>query len=206
MPQGFVHARIFREPGKHLWSLQEPACRRPRQHRLPHMGVARTDQHPQHDSVRHRRDPGERPNIARPSKVIVGAVTGSLRRPEVALCGLYRGRELEIVGRTVPLNPTQAAELAVYLKPAGVRHPWPDEIGPGHWGRGARKVAIVKVKPVVVAEVAADAAKQGDHYRHPLRFHRVRADLTPNDVDRLDAEAAELLRRDWPVAVCRSHS
>jgi hypothetical protein len=45
----------------------------------------------------------------------------------------------------------------------------------------------VKVKPVVVAEVAADADKQGDQYRHPLRFHRVHADLTPSDVDRLDA-------------------
>lgn len=119
--------------------------------------------------------------------MIVGAVTGSLKHPEVAVCGLYRGSDLEIVGRAVPLTPTQATELAAALKPAGARHPWPDEIGPGHWGRGAKQVAIVKVKPVVVAEVAADAAKQGDHYRHPLRFHRVRADLTPNDIDRLDA-------------------
>jgi ATP-dependent DNA ligase len=65
-------------------------------------------------------------------EVIVGAVTGSINQPEVAVCGRYRGRELEIVGRTVPLSPTQAAELAAALKPAGVRHPWPDEIGPGH--------------------------------------------------------------------------
>jgi ATP-dependent DNA ligase len=123
--------------------------------------------------------------------VIVGAVTGSLTRPEVAVCGLYRGRELEIVGRTVPLSPTQAAELAVALKPAGVRHPWPDEIGPGHWGRGAKKVAIVKVKPVVVVEVAADAAKQGDHYRHPLRFHRLRPDLRPEDLPPVPHQGAD---------------
>jgi hypothetical protein len=117
--------------------------------------------------------------------VIVGAATGSINQPEVAVCGRYRGRDLEIVGRTVPLNPTQATELAAALKPAGARHPWPDEIGPGHWGRGAKKVAIVKVKPVVVAEVAADAAKQGDHYRHPLRFHRLRAELRPEDLPTL---------------------
>jgi ATP-dependent DNA ligase len=118
-------------------------------------------------------------------EVIVGAVTGSIEHPEVLVCGRYRGRDLEIVGRTVPLTPPQAAEVAAAVTPAGARHPWPDEIGAGHWGRGAKKVAVVKVKPVVVAEVAADAAMQGDHYRHPLRFHRIRADLTPNDVDEL---------------------
>jgi len=118
-------------------------------------------------------------------EVVIGAVAGSIERPEVVVCGRYRGSELEIIGRTVPLNPTQAAELAAILKPAGARHPWPDEIGADYWGRDAKKVTIVKVRPVVVAEVAADAAKQGDRYRHPLRFHRVRVDLTPNDVERL---------------------
>lgn len=83
----------------------------------------------------------------------------------------YRGSDLEIVGRTVPLNPAQADELAAVLKPAGDRHPWPDEISAGYWGRGAKKVPIVKVRPLVVAEVVADAAMQGDHYGHPLRFH-----------------------------------
>jgi hypothetical protein len=120
-------------------------------------------------------------------EVIVGAMTGSIERPEVVVCGRYRVSDLEIIGQTVPLNPAQAAELARALKPAGVRHPWPDEIGAGHWGRGATGIPVVKVRPVVVAEVAADAAKQGNHHLHPLRFHRVRADLTPNDVDRLDA-------------------
>ena len=44
--------------------------------------------------------------------VICGAVTGSLARPEVVVAGRYRGKELEVVGRTVPLNDHQAAELA----------------------------------------------------------------------------------------------
>jgi hypothetical protein len=101
--------------------------------------------------------------------VIVGAVTGSIDRPEVVVCGRYRGSDLEIVGRTVPLNPAQAKELAACLKPAGDRHPWPDEIIAGYWGRGAKKISLVKVRPLVVAEVAADAAMQGDRYCHPLR-------------------------------------
>lgn len=52
----------------------------------------------------------------------------------------YRGSDLEIVGRTVPLNPAQAAELAAVLKPAGAQHPWPDEVGADHWGHRAQKV------------------------------------------------------------------
>jgi hypothetical protein len=38
---------------------------------------------------------------------------------------------------------------------------------------------IVKVRPTVVVEVAADAALQAGHYRHPLRLVRHRSDLEP---------------------------
>jgi ATP-dependent DNA ligase len=117
--------------------------------------------------------------------VICGAVTGSLLRPEVVIAGRYRGKVLEVVGRTVPLNDQQAAELAGLLKPAGARHPWPDEIGSGRWDGKNSKVPLVKVQPRVVIEVAADAARQGDHYRHPLRYLRPRADLEPGDVEQL---------------------
>ena len=34
-------------------------------------------------------------------EAIVGAVTGSLRQPEVLVVGPYRGKDLEVVGRTV---------------------------------------------------------------------------------------------------------
>jgi ATP-dependent DNA ligase len=43
------------------------------------------------------------------------------------------------------------------------------------------------VRPNVVVEVAADAALQTDHYRHPLRFVRHRSDLDPADVETLPA-------------------
>jgi ATP-dependent DNA ligase len=119
--------------------------------------------------------------------VIVGAVTGSLRHPEALVVGRYRGKELEVVGRTVRLGDDQAAEIGKLLRPAGQRHPWPDEIST-HWGQGS-KTPLIKVQPRLVVEVAADAALQAGHYRHPLRLVRHRTDLAPDDVDPLPADA-----------------
>jgi ATP-dependent DNA ligase len=119
-------------------------------------------------------------------EAIVGAVTGSLRAPEVLVVGRYRGKDLEVFGRTVKLKDEQAAEIGKLLKLAGPRHPWPDEIAT-HWGKGS-KTPMIKVQPRLVVEVAADAALQAGHYRHPLRLIRHRTDLTPDDVDTLPAE------------------
>jgi hypothetical protein len=80
-------------------------------------------------------------------EVIVGAVTGSLRRPGVLVVGRYRGKVLEVIGRTVKLKEAEAAAIAPLLKPAGARHPWPDEIST-HWGRGS-KTPMVKVQPKI---------------------------------------------------------
>jgi hypothetical protein len=52
-------------------------------------------------------------------EVIVGAVTGSLQRPEVLVVGRYRDRELEVVGRTVKLNDEQSGVIGALLKPGG---------------------------------------------------------------------------------------
>ena len=41
----------------------------------------------------------------------------------------------------------------------------------------------MKVRPNIVVEVAADAAMQAGHYRHPLRLLRHRSDMTPADVE-----------------------
>ncbi len=115
--------------------------------------------------------------------VIVGAVTGSLQRPEVLVVGRYRGKVLEVIGRTVQLKEDQSVAIGKLLKPAGPRHPWPDEIAT-HWGKGS-KTPMVKVQPRLVVEVAADAALQAGHYRHPLRLVRHRTDLTARDVESL---------------------
>ena len=70
------------------------------------------------------------------------------------------------------LTEAQSTAIGKLLKPAGARHPWPDQIGT-HWGRDS-KTPIVKVRPAMVVEVAADAALQAGHYRHPWRLVRCR--------------------------------
>ena len=116
------------------------------------------------------------------TEVVVGGVIGTLERPSQLVAGRYRDGELVVVGRTGPLSPAQAAELAAALSPAGPGHPWPERIGTGRFGGGRLSVALTRVEPVTVAEVGADAALTAGVFRHPLRFVRVRADLRPADV------------------------
>lgn len=120
------------------------------------------------------------------SEVIAGGVIGSLDRPSQLVGGLYREGELVVVGRTSPLSPHQAAELAEVLRPAGPDHPWPERIGTGRFGGGRLSVAVTRVVPDVVVEISADAALQAGVFRHPLRYVRIRPDLTPDDVPPLD--------------------
>ena len=116
------------------------------------------------------------------TEVLAGGVIGSLERPGLLVAGRYRDGELVVVGRTGPLSPAAAAELAAVLTPAGPDHPWPERIGTGRFGGGRLSVALTRVEPAVVVEVSADAALQAGVFRHPLRFVRVRADLRPEDV------------------------
>jgi ATP-dependent DNA ligase len=116
------------------------------------------------------------------SEVIAGGVIGPIERPSQLVAGLIRDGELVVVGRTSPLSPRQAAELASLILPAGDDHPWPDRIGTGRFGGGRLSVPLTKVEPSVVVEVSADAALQAGVFRHPVRYVRVRADLRPEDV------------------------
>jgi len=118
--------------------------------------------------------------------VIVGGVLGSIAHPEVVIVALYTSEgEPAMIGRTVPLRPDQSQQLAAVLEPARKGHPWPDEISSQRWGGRDSKKPLVKVTPVVVAEVSADAATQGGQVRHGMRFLRLRADLRPEDIPRL---------------------
>jgi ATP-dependent DNA ligase len=119
------------------------------------------------------------------TEVVAGGVIGPIERPSQLVAGRMRGGELVVVGRTSPLNPQQAAELATVLTPAGDDHPWPERIGTGRFGGGKLSVALTRVEPAVVVEVSADAAMQAGVFRHPLRYVRVRPDLRPEDVDPL---------------------
>ena len=115
-------------------------------------------------------------------EVIIGAITGSLERPDTVIAGLYRSGVLRIVGKSTPLTRTQSRELGALITAAGSEHPWPDEVSPSRFGSASDKIRLVKVEPVVVAEVLADNALQAGAYRHPLRFVRPRCDLTPEDL------------------------
>lgn len=116
------------------------------------------------------------------TEVVAGGVIGPIERPSQLVAGRYRDGELVVVGRSTPLSPAQAAELAAALRPAAADHPWPDRIGTGRFGGGRLSVPLTRVDPSVVVEVSADAALQAGVFRHPLRFVRVRADLRPEDL------------------------
>src|SRR6266498_763228 len=62
-------------------------------------------------------------------EVVVGGVLGPIEQPEVLVAGLYRGADLVVVGRSVPLTSAQSAELAAVLRPAKKGHPWPRRPG-----------------------------------------------------------------------------
>jgi hypothetical protein len=97
---------------------------------------------------------------------VVGGVLGPLSHPDVVIAGLYTDEgELVVVGRIMPLKPDQSAQLATVLIPAASGHPWPDEITSYRWGGPDSKEPLTKVEPVVVAEVAADAATQAGQAR-----------------------------------------
>lgn len=118
-------------------------------------------------------------------EVIIGAVIGPISRPDSVVAGLLCDWELVIVGKSVPLSRSQAAELARVLEPASPRHPWPDEVSSTRFGSSRDKVKLTKVEPNMVAEVLADSALQAGMWRHPLRFLRLRPDLTPADLPTL---------------------
>ena len=114
--------------------------------------------------------------------VIVGAVTGSLTRPERLILGLYRDGALHIVGGTSALSTTQQRLLAPLLTPAASDHPWPEVIGGGHVGYwGNKDVEVVRVQPDLVVEVAADTAFEHGRWRHVTTFIRPRPDVRPSD-------------------------
>jgi len=116
------------------------------------------------------------------TEVVVGGVLGPVGRPSQLVAGRHRDGELVVVGRTGPLSPAQAADLAGALMPAGPGHPWPERIGTGRFGGGRLSVELTRVEPVLVVEVAADAALHAGVFRHPLRYVRRRPDLRPPDL------------------------
>ncbi|MFJ2825963.1 hypothetical protein ACIO7M_33400 [Streptomyces toxytricini] len=81
----------------------------------------------------------------------------------------------------MPLRPDAARQVAEHLSAAGPGHPWTGVTLASAWG--SRNVLDVSlVRPDLVAEVSADRAVDQGVFRHPLRFQRIRLDVTADDV------------------------
>ncbi|MFF9870205.1 ATP-dependent DNA ligase [Streptomyces sp. NPDC013953] len=119
------------------------------------------------------------------TEAVIGGITGSLRRPQLLILGRYDddGR-LRPVGRTVPLRPDAARQVADHLRPASPDHPWTGARFSSAWG-SREALDVTPVVPDLVAEVDADTSiDRGGAWRHPLRFARLRLDTAAADVPR----------------------
>lgn len=117
--------------------------------------------------------------------VVCAAVIGPRTRPTELVAGLPVDGRLQMVGRTTPLGAKASRELGGMLSAPLGGHPWPETVKPAALDRfsGSRQaIALTLVEPVVV-EVSADVAWSGRSFRHPLRFVRVRPEMTPVDVE-----------------------
>jgi hypothetical protein len=103
----------------------------------------------------------------------------------VVIAGLYRGDDLVVVGRTVSLDPRQAAEIGKLLQPAKAGHSWPDEISSQRWGGKDSKRPLTKVELLPGAKHAP--ATRTATVRSELRNQREWGDpkegRSPADVD-----------------------
>ncbi|MFJ3213505.1 ATP-dependent DNA ligase [Streptomyces flaveolus] len=114
---------------------------------------------------------------------IVGAVTGPLTAPGTLLLGRYdHTGALRYTGRTTPLARAASASLATLLCPVQGAHPWTGSTFTAGWG--SRDVLdVTLVRPDAVVEVMADVARDAaGRWRHPVRLHRTRADVSPESV------------------------
>ncbi|WP_051837459.1 hypothetical protein [Streptomyces sp. NRRL F-2580] len=119
------------------------------------------------------------------TETIVGAITGTLTRPQLLVLGRHdQNNRLRAIGRTVPLRPAVARQVAEHPTPAAPGHPWEGVRFSATWG--SRDVLdTTLVHPGLVSEVSADRAiDHGDVYRHPLRFQRLRLDVGVQDAPR----------------------
>ncbi|MGK5631831.1 ATP-dependent DNA ligase [Streptomyces sp. URMC 123] len=119
------------------------------------------------------------------TEAIIGGITGTLARPHILVLGRYddTGR-LRPVGRTVPLKQAAARQLAEHLRPAGADHPWSGARFIAAWG-SHEALDVTLVVPKLVAEIEADTAiDRGGVWRHPLRYVRLRLDVSVADMPR----------------------
>ncbi|MFE7076937.1 hypothetical protein ACFU96_43295 [Streptomyces sp. NPDC057620] len=113
---------------------------------------------------------------------MIGAVTGPPDSPDTLLLGRYdQAGTLRLVARTTPLTTTTRRELGQRVVAADAGHPWHGRRFSAGWGTSG-ELEYRTVKPDLVAEFVADTAIDAGRHRHPVRFLRVREDLTVEQV------------------------
>ncbi|MER7694634.1 hypothetical protein [Streptomyces sp. NPDC097610] len=115
------------------------------------------------------------------TEAIVGAVTGSLTAPRGLLLGRYDDGHLQYTGRTTTLTRAASAAVAGQLASAQHGHPWTGWSFSAGWG-SRETLNVTLVEPELVVEVGVDVARDASgRWRHPVRLHRARHDLSPAD-------------------------
>ncbi|WP_327299895.1 MULTISPECIES: hypothetical protein [unclassified Streptomyces] len=85
------------------------------------------------------------------------------------------------MGKTTPLRPGPARDLAGHLTAAGPDHPWTGVRFTASWN-SRTPLDPVLVAPVLVAEISADVSQDHGVWRNPLRYERTRAEMHPTQV------------------------
>ncbi|MCQ8775069.1 ATP-dependent DNA ligase [Streptomyces telluris] len=119
---------------------------------------------------------------------IIAGVSGPVRSPHPLLLGRYNtaGR-LRFVGRTTPLSAAARHELGTVLVPGGPGHPWAEVRISAGWD-SKEDLQYNTVQPDTVAEYRADTAAARGRHRHPVRYLRIRSDLTPAGIEPLRSD------------------
>ncbi|MFG2437937.1 ATP-dependent DNA ligase [Streptomyces sp. NPDC048508] len=120
------------------------------------------------------------------TEAIVGAITGTLAAPRTLLLARYgTSNQLQYVGRTTTLPAVASSTLGPLLTTAATDHPWTGWTFSAGWG-SRDTLDVTLVQPDLVGEVGVDVARDSaGRWRHPVRWHRPRPDLSPADVPRI---------------------
>lgn len=116
------------------------------------------------------------------AEALVASVAGPVSAPSTLLLGRYNDTGcLRFVARTTALPPAARREVGALLRPGGGQHPWRGRRFSAGWGT-REALDHHPVEPGVVVEFAGDTAVDGGRYRHPVRYLRVRDDLSPDNL------------------------
>jgi ATP-dependent DNA ligase len=116
------------------------------------------------------------------AEAVVASVTGRVAAPSTLLLGRYdEAGRLRFIARTAPLSAAARREVGGLLYPGGAEHPWQHRRFSAGWGT-RESIDHRPVVPDVVVEFAGDTAVDEGRYRHPVRYLRVRDDLSPEQL------------------------